>query len=620
MCGIAGVFGKSDSYIVSRMLSTLAHRGPDDEHLVACEDFCLGARRLSIVDLAGGRQPMSDETGSIWVAQNGEIYNYPELRDELKKKGHRFRTRCDTEVHIHLYKEHGLDFPHWLDGMFSVALWDDAQKRGILVRDRTGKKPLYYYQRKGPLFFASEIKALLELPGFERRINLEALHYYLSYKHVPCPLSIFQDIHMLPPAHALFYEGNGRLRLSRYWMLDFSSPLDEGDWDEKSIADELIAKLKTGVKRRLMSDVPIGFFLSGGIDSGLSTALATEASSERVKTFTLVYPDHSSTTGKDQDRQCAREISEIYHTEHHEEILEFQSFPDVLPAIIRHFDEPFAGVVSTYFLSKLISRHVKVAISGDGADEVFGSYLSHRLAFPVFEYMRLAGQANPSRESVLQFEGKAGYLEALAEAEDWKWRYKLLVYGDEEKQKLYSPEVAQMLNGHRTIDRLKADFEGLSARDPLNRILEAEFRSIFPDQVLTFMDRLSMAHSLEVRTPFLDTDFLAFAARIPGALKIKNGQTKYILKKAALTYLPEHIVYRQKEGFLMPVTEWLVRNLEPYVRETLSLQRLHKHGMFDSSYVQCLVNEMYAGKSEYQHVNKVLALVVFQEWFDLYMD
>ena len=311
--------------------------------------------------------------------------------------------------------------------MFAVSLWDDTLKRGILARDKMGKKPLYYFVRDGVLYFASEIKALLQVPSFERKINFEALHHYLSFKHVPCPLSIFQGISMLPPAHTLVFHDRGRFEMKRYWRLNFSSPLEDAEPDEERIVDELIEKLRRAVERRLMGDVPVGFFLSGGIDSGLTTALAAEISSTRIKTFTLVYPESGSTAGKDMDRRFARQVSQMYGTDHSEELVKFSSLPEELPRILSHFDEPFAGVVSTYYLSKLISKHIKVALAGDAADELFGSYLSHRLAFPIFDYVRSRENGDLSYQRLLPFEGRPGFLESVAEKEDWKWRYRLLV-------------------------------------------------------------------------------------------------------------------------------------------------------------------------------------------------
>jgi asparagine synthase (glutamine-hydrolysing) len=601
------------------MLDVIVHRGPDDGYSVAGADFALGTRRLSIVGVEDGRQPLSNEDGTIWAAQNGELYNYPRVKQELLERGHRLHTHCDTEMLPHLYEDFGVHLPEHIDGMFAVAVWDASNKQGLLARDRMGKKPLYYWRDGEALYFASEIKALLRVPGFERRIDFEALHHFLSFKHVPCPLSIFEGIRVLPPAHALVYRTGAEPEIRRYWDVDFSAASEVAKWPEEELVERLLALLRRGVERRLMSDVPIGFFLSGGIDSSLSTALAAEMSTSPIKTFTLTYAQGSTNEGKEQDRRWARWTAEKYGTEHHEETVEFSDFPENLRRIIRCFDEPFSGTVSTYFLAGLIAKHVKVAVSGDGADELFGSYLSHRLAQPLAHFREY--QRTGERALIRPFDAsQADYLARLNEDEDWRWRAKLFVLGDEEKATLYSAEVAERMRGFSSRERLREDFARLTATDPLNRILEAEFRTIFPDQVLAFVDRLSMAHSLEVRTAFLDTDFVTFVAGLPGRLKIKDGETKYLLKQAALKYFPREMVYRGKEGFLMPVTQWLLNDLEAYVRETLSAERLGRHGIFDVKRVGEMVDGLYRGQSDYTQVNKVFALVVFQEWYDLYMN
>ena len=617
MCGISGVFGRPDIETVKRMLGVIVHRGPDDGYSVVGTHFALGTRRLSIVGVADGRQPLSNEDGTIWAAQNGELYNYPRVKPELLHRGHQLHTHTDTEMLPHLYEDFGAQLPEHIDGMFAIAVWDTVKQQGLLARDRMGKKPLYYYRDGEALYFASEIKSLLRIPGFERRINFEALHHFLSFKHVPCPLSIFEGVHMLPPAHSLVFRPGEEPELRRYWSLDFS-PSEANQMPEEELVERLLALLRQGVERRLMSDVPIGFFLSGGIDSSLSTVLAAEISSTPIKTFTLTYAGGSTTDGKEQDRHWARWTAEKYGTEHYEETVEFSNFPENLRRIIECFDEPFSGTVSTYFLAGLIAKHVKVAVSGDGADELFGSYLSHRLAQPLahLDEYRRTGDAGLIRPFTAD---QSDYLAQLHEAQDWNWRAKLFVLSDAEKTGLYSPDVVQRLRHFSSSERLRHDFAALTATDPLNRILEGEFRTIFPDQVLAFVDRLSMAHSLEVRTAYLDTDFVTFVAGLNGNLKIKNGETKYLLKQAALKYFPEEMVYRKKEGFLMPVTEWLSGDLEGYVRETLSEERLGRHGIFDAAKVHELVDDLYRTQSDYRQVNKVFALVVFQEWYDLYM-
>lgn len=617
MCGISGVFGRPDIETVKRMLEVIVHRGPDDGHTVAGPDFALGTRRLAIVGVGDGRQPLANEDGTIWAIQNGELYNYPRVKQEILRRGHQLRTHTDTEILPHLYEDFGTRLPEHIDGMFAVALWDSVNKQGLLARDRMGKKPLYYYREGEALYFASEIKSLLRIPGFRRQINFEALHHFLSFKHIPCPLSIFEGVRMLPPAHSLVFRPGEEPELRRYWALDFA-PDEENQLPEEEFVERLLALLRQGVERRLMSDVPIGFFLSGGIDSTLSTVLAAEISSNPIKTFTLTYSGGSTTEGKEQDTRWARWATKQYGTEHHEETVEFSNFPENLRRIIGCFDEPFSGTVSTYFLAGLIAKHVKVAVSGDGADELFGSYLSHRLAQPLArlnEY-RATGDTGLIRPFTAD---QADYLAQLHEDEDWKWRAKLFVLSDEEKTSLYAADVAEKMRNFSSRERLRRDFTELTAADPLNRVLEGEFRGIFPDQVLAFVDRLSMAHSLEVRTAYLDTDLVTFVASLPGNLKIRNGETKYLLKKAALKYFPEEMVYRKKEGFLMPVTEWLSGDLEGYVRETLSDENLRRHGIFNPAKVRELVEDLYSKTSDYRQVNKVLALVVFQEWYDLYM-
>ena len=626
MCGICGVFGRGDRATVEAMLATLRHRGPDDAFVVGGEAYGLGARRLSIVDVAGGRQPISNESGTVWAAENGELYNYPRLRPHLLANGHTLHTHCDTEVLPHLYEDYGTDLPRHIDGMFAIALWDDTKKIGLLARDRMGKKPLYYWQRGDQLFFASEIKALLKIPGFVREINLEALHHFLSLKHVPHPLSIFKGVSILPPAHRLIFEPGKPLRIERYWDVSFDVRPDAESQTEEEMVDRFLGLLKQGVERRLMSDVPIGFFLSGGLDSSLSTALAAEISPGRIKTFTLAYANESSTPGKDADRRWAQWVAEKYGTEHHEETIEFSNFPENLRKILTSFDEPFAGVVSSYFLSQLIARHVKVALAGDGADELFGSYLSHRLAQPLANYSRYLETGD--RHLIRPFEDRPEYLASLLDdapaatggrPSDWAWRARLLVYSEDEKYALYSPEVADALAATSTRELLRETFDALTSTDPLNRVLEAEFKTVFPDQVLTYVDRLSMAHSLEVRTAYLDTDLVEFVAGLPGRVKIKQGDTKYLLKQAALKYFPPEMVSRPKEGFLMPVTQWFLNDLQDYVRATLSPERLASHGFFRQKQVDHLIDRLYQPGSDYTDVNKVLALVVFQEWYELYM-
>jgi asparagine synthase (glutamine-hydrolysing) len=620
MCGIAGVFGARAPQVVERMLRVLAHRGPDDQHLVAGEGYTLGARRLSIIDLEGGRQPLpgspaAQGAGRVWVAQNGEFYSFRERREELRRQGHQFQTRCDTEVIAHLYEEHGQDFPCWIEGMFAISLWDERRREGCLVRDRAGKKPLYYTVHDGALWYASEIKALLQVPGIRREVNLEALHHYLSYKNVPAPLTIFEGIHILPPAHTLVWKEGRISQIQRFWRLDWT-PL-EGDPTEEELAVELVRLLKQAVRRRLVSDVPVGFFLSGGVDSSLSTALAAQEAGGRIRTFTLTYDEDSTTPGKELDLRCAREIAGQYGTEHLEERIDFSRFTEDLPAILSHFDEPFGGVVSTYFLSRLISKHVKVALSGDGADELFGSYLSHRVAGPVAEVLAARREGREPGD-LGHFAQQRDFVESLAEEDESAWRSKLLVFGEEEKAAIYSPDFRARFAGFSTREHLRRAFQGLSAQDPVNRVLEVEFATQLPDQVLAFVDRLSMAHSLEIRTGFLDTDVMEFAARIPGRFKIHGQEVKSVLKRAARGHIPDIAIDRPKEGFVMPVNQWLNTWLFDYASRALAPERLAVHGFFDPQAVGELMTRFRAGQTNL--ANRVLNLLCFQVWHEIYLE
>src|SRR5258708_689876 len=461
MCGICGIFGHGNQETISAMLDTIIHRGPDDGYIVSKADFALGTRRLAIVGVADGRQPLCNEDGTIWAAQNGELYNYPMMLPQLLARGHKMVTHCDTEMLPHLYEDHGAKLPEYIDGMFAVAVWDDVKKVGMLARDRMGKKPLYYYQADGALYFASEIKALLKVPGFQRKVNLQALNHFLSLKHVPHPMTIFEGVSILPPAHCLIFKPGAEPEVRRYWDVDFSANGDAANMPEDEIVEEIIKRLRRGVERRLMADVPIGFFLSGGIDSSLSTVLAAEMSTTKIKTFTLTYSGGSSTEGKELDRHWASYVAQRYNTEHYEESIEFGSFPDSIRDILYHFDEPFAGVVSTYFLSQLIAKHVKCAIAGDAADELFGSYLSHRLAMPLANYPEY--QRTGDAALIAPFEKQPEYLARMYEPEDWAWRYKLLVYSDEEKESLYEPTVARALQEHSTWELLRRAFSSLTA-------------------------------------------------------------------------------------------------------------------------------------------------------------
>lgn len=614
MCGICGFTGRPNNHLIKKMTDSLRHRGPDDEGFYMNENVSLGMRRLSIIDLVFGKQPISNEDETVWVVFNGEIYNFLELRTELEAKGHRFYTKSDTEVIVHLYEEYGLGFPKKMNGMFALALWDSEKKELILVRDRIGIKPLYYFLKDNKIVFSSEIKAILAHPLYKKDINFEGLHYFLSLKHTPAPGTIFKDIFALLPGELLVFK-TGRAEKKKYWELTFR---EEFSLNEREVASKILEILTDSVRLRMRSDVPVGAYLSGGVDSSSVVALATRFTSQPINTFCLGYKDKFK--NKLVDFQLARKVAKLYKTNHYEYLMSWKEIPERVGEIIEAFDEPFAGVISTFFISRLIKKHVKVALSGDGADELFGSYLSHRLAQPMAYYLKLKEGGKVTARDVdkldLSQQDKETLLK-IARKGIWNWRAELSVYKESEKHKLYSQSLKIKMKNFDSRNLWKKYFKNATTQDPLNQMLEVEFKTIFPDQVLAFVDRLSMAHSIELRPPYLDYHLVEFAATIPGRLKIKQGIVKYILKKAAADLLPKEIVERPKEGFVLPINQWLLKNMEKYVKSILSIKRLERHGFFDETFVKNLVNRYYL-EQKVGDSNKIWSLIMFQLWWEKY--
>jgi asparagine synthase (glutamine-hydrolysing) len=619
MCGICGFSGSPNRELLSRMTDVIWSRGPDDQGFHSDGRMNLGSRRLSIIDVDGGRMPIANEAGDVWVVYNGEIYNFASIRRELEAAGHRFTTRTDTEVIVHLYEEEGDGFPHRLNGMFAIALWDAHRQRLVLLRDRMGIKPLYYWYRDGQVIFGSEIKSILQDPRVGREMDPVALHHYLSFKNVPAPFTIFRGICSLLPGEMVVVS-NGALARRRYWRIEAK---EDGPEDLAVAAAGVRGLLEDAVRLRLVSDVPVGAYLSGGLDSSSVVALMSREIGDRLKTFALTYRDEFA--GKSEDRQYAGDVSRRYRTDHHEYLMGAEELPAQLGAIVRAFDEPFAGVVSTFFLSQLIRRHVKVALSGDGADELFGSYLAHRLAYPIDRFLRLRREGRldaltADDRSVL---GEyAERLHVLADLtadgpEEWQWRSRLLVFGEQQKREMYSDAMRAAVVDVRSPDLLREAFARCTAKDPLNRVLEVDCTTLLPDQVLAFVDRLSMAHSIEVRPPFLDYRMVEFAFSLPGHLKIRHGATKLVLREAVKDLLPSGILSRKKEGFLLPVNAWLLNRFRGFVESSLSAERLAGHGLFDPRAVGELLDAHYAGRAD--HATRIWTLLMFQCWYDLYL-
>jgi len=575
-------------------------------------------RRLSIIDLASGQQPIHNEDRNLWTIFNGEIYNFKSLRKDLEAKGHHFYTdHSDTEVIVHLYETYGAAFLHHLNGMFGLALWDQKEERLLLVRDRMGVKPLFYAVVNGKLLFASEIKAILAHPAYQREVNHEAIYHYFTFKNIPAPLTAFQGIESLLPGEMIIFH-HGHLSRKKWWTIHFR---EKESLDEMGVQENILELIEDATKLRMISDVPFGAYLSGGIDSSVIVALMTRYSQQPVKTFSLGYEDELK--NKEADLYYARKVSQAFRTDHHEYIMSWRELRDDIDKVITAFDQPFSGTISTFFLSKLIAKHVKVALSGDAADELFGSYLSHRAAQPMFHFSRLYDKV---RNNTLTEEDKdlfkpcdLKFLKDLYDksaGDEAKWRYRLGVFMDEEKESLLSSRFKSQLKGTSSYALFTRSFRAATSRDPLNRMLEMEWNTQLPDQVLAFVDFLSMAHSVEVRSPFLDYRLVELAATIPGRLKIRNGNVKDILKRTVEPLIPAGITKRPKEGFVLPIFDWMVDKLKDYTMDVLSQSRIDRHGLLNGEEVGRLVCAYYAGNKSL--AVKVWTLIMFQVWWETY--
>ncbi len=591
------------------MTEKLRHRGPDAVGYWEGNDISLGMRRLAIIDVATGEQPVFNEDHSIALVFNGEIYNHVELRANLVSAGHRFSTdHSDTEVIVHLYEEYGLDFLHYLNGMFAIALWDDRRRELILARDRLGIKPLYFAQLRDGVAFGSEPKALLEHPQISREPNLVAVHHYLSLKNVPSPLSAFRGIEQLRSGQLAICHGREVIR-RRWWLPSFDRVADV---DEMEAAEEILRLLSDSVRLQMQADVPFGAYLSGGLDSSSIVALLAQHGAGNIKTFTLVY--EGDLPNKENDRHFARMVAERCGVEHHEHMVTFADLPERLDGIVRAFDEPFSGVISTYFITESIAQHVKVALSGDGSDELFASYLPHRIAAPLAAYAD--GRNDP--DSLAPFENDVARLASLhARGDEAARRMGLYLLDDREKDNLYSSAMRDAVKGTTTEALIRARLDACRSDDPINRALFLDLETLLPDQVLPFVDRLSMAHSVEVRPPFLDHRLVEFACSLPGNFKIKAGQVKSILKSALRDLLPAELVARPKEGFIMPINEWLVEHLQCFVRATLAADKVKRTGLFRPGAVQDLLDAHFSGRHHYG--NQIWNLLMLQLWWDRYV-
>jgi asparagine synthase (glutamine-hydrolysing) len=614
MCGITGYSGAEIPELMPRMMDRMRHRGPDDEGEYRDGQVHLGMVRLSIIDLGGGHQPISNEDGTIWVIFNGEIFNYIELRSELQAKGHQFRTNSDTETIVHGYEEYGTSFANKLNGMFTIAIWDTRKQTLLLYRDRFGVKPLFYSALSNNLVFGSEIKTLLCHPAVGRELDYEALSHYLSLRNVPAPYTIYRDIRALLPGQMLVWNEKDGAEVSKWYELPTAVKWNDGD--EDILVDRIDELLRDAVRLRLRTDVAYGAYLSGGIDSSTVVAITCEYSSAPVKTFTLGFadsPEHK------RDAFYARQVAEKYSTEHYECVMSWTDLQNELPTIVRHLDQPFAGVISSFWLSRFMKRHVTVALSGDGADDLFGSYGHHRLVWPLAQMRSAYAQGRSLRDVDLSFfKGREDFVSHLAQYLPWEWRLAYGAFMEHEKERLLTARGRELLMPYSTTAFLKAIYERCdSAADELNKMLYLDINTLLPNEILYFNDMLSMAHSMEVRTPFLDFRLAELACSIPGSLKIRDGKLKYILRRVAARYVPPEILARPKEGFVLPKNSWLRQGMLGLLNDVLSPDRLSIHGYFNHEYIASLITDFLKGDDALTF--KIWTLLVFQLWYEDYL-
>jgi asparagine synthase (glutamine-hydrolysing) len=610
ICGIVSSRGSVDRARLEAMSATLVHRGPDSDGTFLGNGVGLAARRLSIIDLAGGDQPIANEDGRIKVVQNGEIYNHEELRLERERAGHRFRTQCDTEVLVHLYEEEGEDFPRRLRGMFAIALWDGRRDRLVLARDRFGIKPLVYRQVGGELTFASELRAL---PRGE--IDPDALEAFLAFNSIPAPLTIFKDCRKLPAGHLLVWE-EGEARLTRFARPAPTSSESLRRDDEAELVEELRGRLTDSVRAHLVSDVPVGVLLSGGVDSAVLAALAAQESSEPLRTFSIGFEERSF-----DELDGARLVAERYGTLHRELVLR----PDaalLLPALADAFDEPFAdsSALPTYLVSRLAAEDVKVALSGEGGDELFGGYYTYAADLLALRAGRVARFARPLVERLPSSTAKASFdyrakrfvraahLPPLERHHAWK--------------EIFSAELRSELRGgaggRDPVDVLRGRFAETEGAPLLARLQDVDLGIYLVDDLLAKTDRASMAHSLEARVPFCDTVVANLALALPDRHKVRGLSKKVLLRRAAEPLLPRSIVHGRKRGFSIPAAAWLRGELEPFARDTLSTDTLRRQGFFEPGVVARLVDEHVAGRED--RSRQLWGLLAFTLWYERHVE
>ncbi len=622
MCGICGVVGPAASAeLVDQMCGRIVHRGPDDQGIWAQPGVALGMRRLSIIDVAGGHQPMSNEDGTVWIVFNGEIYNYLEVRRDLEQRGHRFATRSDTEVMVHGWEEWGEASVEHLRGMFAYALWDMRSGTLFLARDRLGKKPLYYTTVNGSLFFGSEIKSILVHPEVPREVNVVALDAYLTYRYVPGSMTMFEGVQKLLPGQTLTWR-DGHKSLRKYWQPRYEAHQPAAS--EEEYIERTTELLRESVRIRLMSEVPLGAFLSGGLDSSVVVGLMAGLMDQPVKTFSVGFGE-----GGDIDEVAhARLVANHFGTDHHEITVKANA-AELLPKLIWHMDEPVAdsAAIPTFLISEVARKKVTVVLTGEGSDELFAGYpryygdrllsMVEFLPHPARKPLAAAGHFFPSTSDrrFIRYAHRA--LRAAGQSRAERYRNWMSVFSAAEKEALYTPLLRGVLGQGQQIHPGEPVLVSESQRDFLHTMLEYDVLGWLPEDLLMKVDKMGMAASIEARMPFLDHVLFEYVAGMPEEMKLRGRTSKYILRQMAKDLLPERIRQRKKHGFDVPVNRWLRNDLRPMMHELLSADRLRAHGFFEPEAVARLIEEHESGRRDHQH--RLWTLLCFQLWFETYI-
>lgn len=628
MCGICGkmIFKEvvPEKELISEMCKTIKYRGPDDEGVYTAPHIGLGQRRLAIIDLdSSSCPPLSNEDKSIWLVFNGEIYNYKELRKVLQSCGHRFKTNSDTEVIIHLYEDKGIDCLKYLDGMFALALWDSKKKRIFCARDRFGKKPFCYTRTDNSFVFGSEIKAITADPEISIAPDYGAIDLYLSYQFVPSPYTAFENIHRLGPGEYLLCSTDGQITTNSYWEPPIAK---DSSLCIQDMEDKLLWHLRESIKKRMISDVPLGAFLSGGIDSGTIVALMAQESSLPVKTFSIGFEEESH-----NELPFARLVAERYGTDHHEMIVK-PNAAEILPLLVKHYNEPFAdsSAIPTYYVSKITREHVTVALSGDGGDEVFAGYMSYKILnkweawnmVPLWLRQSMASRGK-SFNALLPYNNITAKFErglSLFSAANVKERRLLsgTIIKEDEKRMLYTLKYKEILANKKSgVDPLSL-YPWISNEQPIEWLMRHDQRFYLPDCLMVKSDIASMANSLEVRAPLLDHKLVEFASTIPSCYKYNYGLGKIILRKLADDLLPSDVLRKPKTGFAVPIAKWFRCELAPLLRETLLSEKFNRRGLFDRKYLKKMVEEHIGFQRDWS--NRLWAIMFLELWFQEYID